>query len=90
MQQTDQFIKLVRMKEIERVGAFEAKTNLSALLEKVAGGRVFHITKRGRLVAELRPIRDADARMVFGEDKGAIKIGVDFDEPLADMGGYMP
>ena len=90
MRETDWFIKLVHMKQIKTVGAFEAKTNLSALLEKVAGGRIFHITKRGRLVAELRPIRNTDSRMVFGEDKGAIKIDADFDEPIADMERYMP
>lgn len=37
------------------VGAFEAKTNLSALLERVEGGESVVITKHGRPVARLIP-----------------------------------
>ena len=46
------------------VGAFEAKTHLSALLERVAEGEVIEITRRGEPVARLVPVRagDADAR----------------------------
>ena len=39
----------------ESIGAFEAKTRLSELLEQVGQGRVFRITRRGRPIAELRP-----------------------------------
>lgn len=35
------------------VGAFEAKTHLSSLLEKVAGGEEVVITKHGKAVARL-------------------------------------
>ena len=35
------------------VGAFEAKTNLSALLDRVAGGEEVVITKHGKPVARL-------------------------------------
>lgn len=35
------------------VGAFEAKTHLSALLDKVAGGEEIIITKHGKAVARL-------------------------------------
>ena len=35
------------------VGAFEAKTHLSALLEKVAGGEEVTITKHGKPIARL-------------------------------------
>ncbi len=37
------------------VGAFEAKTHLSALLEKVGGGEEVLITKRGKAIAKLVP-----------------------------------
>lgn len=40
--------------KIHQIGAFEAKTKLSALLEMVQRGQVFHITKRGRSVAVLQ------------------------------------
>ena len=47
--------------KVETIGAFEAKTRLSELLEKVQRGQVFQITKRGKAVAELRmPSSDAD------------------------------
>ncbi len=38
------------------VGSFEAKTHLSALLDRVAGGERITITKRGVPVAELVPV----------------------------------
>ena len=39
---------------VREIGAFEAKTRLSELLEKVQRGQVFHITKRGKPVAVLQ------------------------------------
>ena len=37
------------------VGAYEAKTHLSRLLEQVEGGETITITKHGRAVAKLVP-----------------------------------
>jgi prevent-host-death family protein len=48
------------------VGAFEAKTHLSALLDRVARGEEIVITKRGRPVARPVPAAAADR-----EDVGA-------------------
>jgi prevent-host-death family protein len=42
------------------VGAFEAKTTLSALLERVAGGEEVLITKHERAVARLVPAGAVD------------------------------
>jgi prevent-host-death family protein len=39
------------------VGAYEAKTHLSELLEKVEAGREIIITKHGAPVAKLVPVR---------------------------------
>jgi prevent-host-death family protein len=41
------------------VGAFEAKTHLSALLERVAGGERIAITRHGTTVALLIPVEAA-------------------------------
>lgn len=41
------------------VGAFDAKTHLSSLLDKVARGEEILITKRGRPVARLVPAAQA-------------------------------
>ncbi|WP_428487888.1 type II toxin-antitoxin system Phd/YefM family antitoxin [Rhodopila sp.] len=38
---------------MDSIGAFETKTQLSALLERVAKGESFTITRRGTLVAQL-------------------------------------
>ena len=40
---------------MQTVGAYEAKTNLSALLEKANKGEIITITRRGEPVAELNP-----------------------------------
>lgn len=39
------------------VGAYEAETNLSRLLQDVAGGETISITRHGREVAKLVPTR---------------------------------
>jgi len=41
---------------MDSVGAFDAKTHLSALLERVAKGEEITITRRGRPIARLVPI----------------------------------
>ncbi|MCX7962527.1 MAG: type II toxin-antitoxin system prevent-host-death family antitoxin [Burkholderiales bacterium] len=65
------------------VGAFEAKTKLAELLDKVEAGEVVTITRRGRAVARLVPVpaEDRPARMQalveeikrwrVGKDRGA-------------------
>jgi prevent-host-death family protein len=44
------------MKTEESIGAFDAKTHLSALLERVAHGESFVINRRGKPVARLVPV----------------------------------
>jgi len=71
----------------KEIGAFDAKTRLSELLDRVDKGAVYVITKRGRPVAELRPpARTAD--ISFGSDAGRITIADDFDAPLRDFDDY--
>jgi len=83
----NQFIKLVKVKVV-KIGAFEAKTHLSELLEKVRHGAVYFITKRGELIAELRPVTSPHRRPTFGADRGRIKISEDFDAPIPEMKEY--
>ena len=70
------------------IGAFEAKTRLSELLEQVSRGRTIVITRRGRPIAELRPVRVDSGRLRFGCDKGLVLVGDDFDEPLPGFDEY--
>ncbi|MBI4404635.1 MAG: type II toxin-antitoxin system prevent-host-death family antitoxin [Deltaproteobacteria bacterium] len=47
------------MNQRKTIGSYEAKTNLSQLLELVAKGKTFTITKRGRPIAILSPAESA-------------------------------
>jgi prevent-host-death family protein len=74
--------------DVEDIGAFEAKTRLSELLDNVSRGHVYRITKRGKPVAELRPISAGPSRATFGADRGRIVMRHDFEAPLDDMKAY--
>jgi prevent-host-death family protein len=71
----------------KEIGAFDAKTRLSELLDRVDKGAVYVITKRGRPVAELRP-PSRRGGLRFGSDAGRITIGDDFDAPVPDLQDY--
>jgi prevent-host-death family protein len=45
------------------VGSFEAKTKLSALLDRVERGEEVVITRRGKVVARLVPANDDQSRL---------------------------
>ena len=76
--------------DIAEIEVLEAKTRLSELLDRVAHGQVFRITRRGRPVAELRPVVVAGRlRPRFGSDKGRVEIGRDFDAPVPGMSACM-
>ena len=59
----------------------EAKTTLSRLLRRVAGGEEVVITRGGQPVARLVPIQTR-RRRVLGRDAGRVHIAEDFDAPL--------
>ncbi len=62
---------------MESVGSFEAKTHLPQLLERVAQGEEFTITKHGKPVARLVPVITStpkpDVRQVIEELKAFSK-----------------
>lgn len=49
---------------VSQIGAFEAKTRLPQLLQRVEAGERFIITKHSRPVAELVPFRPRDTSKV--------------------------
>lgn len=61
------------------VNVYEAKTNLSKLLEAVEQGEKVTIARAGRPIADLVPHRRVD--IVWGAWKGAVEVPDDFDEP---------
>ena len=71
------------------VGAFEAKTHFSELLEKVRQGTEVVVTRRGKPIARIVAYDEPRPAPVFGRLKGKIRIADDFDAPLADMAEYM-
>jgi prevent-host-death family protein len=76
---------------IKEVGAFEAKTHLSRLLDEVAAGETIYITKHGKRVAELRPTEPPKRNHAKrGCAKGAgFYMAPDFDAPLEEFKDYM-
>lgn len=49
---------------MSKVGAFEAKTHLPSLLERVQKGERIVITKHGHPVAELIPFKERDTEKI--------------------------
>ena len=75
-----------------QIGAFEAKTHLSELLDRVEAGEELVIARHGRPVARLVPIADARRQRAAGAAqrlrvlrRGATLGGIDWRE-LRDAG----
>ena len=49
---------------MSEIGAYEAKTHLPKLLERVEKGERFVITRHGRAVAELTPVSKQDEKSI--------------------------
>jgi prevent-host-death family protein len=74
---------------IQEVGAFEAKTHLSKLLDAVEAGQRIIITRHGKRVAELVPAASKKkARRGSGKGHG-FYMAPDFDAPLEEFKDYM-
>ena len=62
-----------------------AKTQLATLIEQVEAGEEVLISRAGKPVAKLVPIRsDAKTRRVLGQLGGKLQIPEDFDAPLPE------
>jgi prevent-host-death family protein len=64
------------------VNIHEAKTHLSRLLQRVAGGEEITIANAGVPVARLVPVDSSKTKRKLGRDTGLIRIADDFDSPL--------
>lgn len=68
-----------------QVNVHDAKTQLSALLDRVLGGEEIIIAKAGKPVARLTPLLPAaGGARVPGSRLGGMQMAEDFDAPLAD------
>lgn len=68
----------------------EAQSHLPELLEKVAAGEEFVITRDDTPLAQLAPIRKTKPQPQFGSCKGMLTIVSDDDEHLEHFKDYMP
>jgi prevent-host-death family protein len=66
------------------INLYDAKTQLSQLVERAAAGEEIVIAKAGRPMARLVPLKGRAAPREPGALKGKIVIGPDFDAPLPD------
>jgi prevent-host-death family protein len=67
------------------INIYEAKTNLSKLLERVANGEEVIIAKAGKPVAIISSYTKTIKKRVPGKYKGQIVIHSNFDDPLPEF-----
>ena len=79
-QQSRKWTKLSRV--MKQINIHQAKTQLSRLIERVAGGEEIIITKSGNPIARLVPYVPKGAVRRPGAMRGKIRIKRNFDEPL--------
>lgn len=66
-----------------RLNIHEAKTHLSAYLDRLARGETILLCKRNTPIAEIRPLpRQRTRRRPLGLDEGKFAIPPEFFEPL--------
>ena len=66
----------------ETVTLYEAKTHLSALVERAARGEEIVIAKSGKPKAVLVPLSDTRPARKPGQGRGRWRVGPDFEAPL--------
>jgi prevent-host-death family protein len=74
---------------VKEFGLFHVKTHLSELVDEVERGQIIYVTRRGRRVAELRPVASAKLPLVRGSARNdRYRMAPDFDETPPDFGDY--
>lgn len=66
------------------VNIYEAKTQLSRLVDQAAAGEEIIIARGGKPVARLARLTAPARKIRFGVLKGKVKVAPDFDAPLPD------
>ena len=70
---------------MKQVNIYQAKTDLSRLVDKASKGETFIIAKAGTPLAKLGPIVEEEPKKIkYGLMKGKAKFAPDFDDPLPD------
>jgi prevent-host-death family protein len=71
--------------DIAPINIYDAKTQLSALVERAAMGEEIVIAKAGKPVARLVPLARRPAPLRFGAWEGQGWVAEDFDAPDPDL-----
>ena len=66
------------------INIYEAKTQLSKLVEQAAAGNDVIIARGGKPVARLTQLENRPRKIRFGLLKGKVKVAKDFDAPLPE------
>lgn len=75
--------------KVKELGIFDTKTRLSEIIQAVEDGQTYYITKRGKRVAELRPIPPERKPFKLGCAKTSdYYMAPDFDETPEDFEEY--
>jgi prevent-host-death family protein len=70
--------------QMSLINLYDAKTQLSKLVDRAAAGEDVVIGKSGKPLARLTRIEPEKRPIRFGVLKGKIKMGADFDAPLPE------
>ena len=66
------------------INIYEAKTQLSRLVDEAAAGGEIIIARGGKPVAKLGQLTPKRRKIRFGALKGKVRVASDFDAPLPD------
>jgi prevent-host-death family protein len=69
----------------KQVNVYQAKTQLSKLLQQVEAGEEIIIARHGKPVARLVPLQRTSVHRVPGGWKGKVWMSPDFDEPDPEL-----
>lgn len=69
---------------METFNLYDAKANLSRLVERAAAGEEIVIAKAGRPLARLVPLARPTGPRPLGLLAGKVRVSDDFDDPLPD------
>ncbi len=73
---------MVKVVCMETINLYDAKSNLSRLVDRAAGGEEIIIAKAGRPLARLVPLAKRTEPRPLGLFRGQATMGDDFDAPL--------
>jgi prevent-host-death family protein len=67
---------------METVNIYDAKTRLSQLVDKAAGGEDVVVSRNGKPLVRITQLADTQSVVRFGLLKGKVKVAADFNAPL--------